>query len=103
MTNAISMLAQAARQKAGITLPEISSRTKITVRNLEAIEGGDFAKLPGGVYATSYIRQYSRLIDFDEFELLAEYHRVTGAPPPIPQLEKVENPSLRGFRPIFQH
>ncbi len=28
---------------------------------------------------------------------------MTGAPPPIPQLEKVENPSSRGFRPLFQH
>ena len=103
MTNSISLSASAVRQRAGLTLQEISNRTKITVRNLEAIESGAFAKLPGGVYATSYIRQYARVIAFDEFELLAEYHRVTGAPPPIPQLEKVENPSLRGFRPLFQH
>jgi cytoskeletal protein RodZ len=103
MTNSISLAAVKVRQKAGLTLQQISESTKITVRNLEAIESGAFEKLPGGVYATSYIRQYARAIEFDEFDLLAEYHRVTGAPPPIPQLEKVQNPSLRGFRPLFQH
>ncbi len=103
MNNPISPAAVAVRQKAGVTLQEIAATTKITVRNLEAIESGDFAKLPGGVYATSYIRQYARAIGFDEFELLADYHRVTGAPQTIPQLEKVQNPSLPGFRPLFQH
>ncbi len=103
MTKTPSLSVAAVREQAGLTLQQISDQTKITVRNLEAIESGAFERLPGGVYATSYIRQYARAIDFDEFELLAEYHRVTGAPPPIPQLEKVENPSLRGFRPLFQH
>jgi hypothetical protein len=31
------------------------------------------------------------------------YHRVTGAPQTLPQLEKVQNPSLPGFRPLYQH
>ncbi len=51
------------RLKSGLTLQEISNRTKITLRNLEAIESGAFCRLPGGVYATSYIRQYARAID----------------------------------------
>lgn len=103
MTNPVSLAASTVRQNAGVSLQEISTSTKISTRNLEAIENGDFGRLPGGVYATSYIRQYARAIQFDEFELLAEYHRVTGAPPPIPQLEKVQDPSRPGFRPLFQH
>jgi cytoskeletal protein RodZ len=102
MTKSISACALAMRQRVGLTLQEISDRTKITVRNLQAIENGEFSRLPGGVYSTSYIRQYARAIQFDEFELLAEYHRVTGAPPPLPQLAKVQNSSARGFRPLFQ-
>ena len=103
MTNTVCLAASTVRKKAGVTLEQISEGTKITIRNLQAIEDSEFAKLPGGVYATSYIRQYARAIGFDEFELLEEYHRVTGAPPPIPQLEKIQNPSLPGFRPLFQH
>ena len=102
MTNPISLAVAAVRKNSGLTLQQISERTKITVRNLESIEDGNFSRLPGGIYATSYIRQYARSIGFDEFELLSEYHRVTGAPQTLPQLEKVQNPSVRGFRPIFQ-
>ena len=103
MTNAILLAAATVREKAGLTLRQISTDTKISTRNLEAIEQGDFGRLPGGVYATSYIRQYARSIGFDEFDLLALYHRVTGAPQTLPQLEKVQNPSLPGFRPLYQH
>jgi cytoskeleton protein RodZ len=61
------------RENRGISLQQISSSTKIGVRTLEAIERGDFRKLPGGIYSTSYIRQYARAIDYDEGAILAVY------------------------------
>ena len=38
----------------------------------------EFKKLPGGIYSTSYIRQYARAIDFDESQILALYYSVMG-------------------------
>jgi cytoskeletal protein RodZ len=70
------------RQNRGITLQQIAESTKISIRSLEAIERGEFQKLPGGIYNTSYIRQYARAIDYDEGELLAFYYRETGVPAP---------------------
>jgi cytoskeletal protein RodZ len=61
------------RENRGISLEQISSSTKIGVRVLDAIERGDFGKLPGGIYSTSYIRQYARAIDYDEGAILAAY------------------------------
>ena len=61
------------RRNRGISLEQIADSTKINIRSLKAIEGGDFEKLPGGIYNTSYIRQYAKAIDFDEAELLAFY------------------------------
>src|SRR5260221_9705112 len=61
------------RRNRGISLEQIAAATKIGVRSLEAIERGDFRKLPGGIYSTSYIRQYARAIDYDESILLAYY------------------------------
>jgi cytoskeletal protein RodZ len=61
------------RRNRGISLEQIAESTKINIRSLKAIEGGDFQKLPGGVYNTSYIRQYAKAIDFDEEDLLAFY------------------------------
>lgn len=66
------------RRNRGITLEQIASSTKISVRSLQAIEQGDFRKLPGGIYNTSYIRQYARAIDYDESALLAVYHQAMG-------------------------
>jgi len=76
MQNDNSLLALSTiRKNRGISLQEIANSTKISVRSLEAIEQGQFQKLPGGIYSTSYIRQYARAIDFDESEILAAYYR----------------------------
>ena len=63
------------RRNRGISLEQIAASTKISVRALEAIERGEFRKLPGGIYNTSYIRQYARAIDYDETAILAVYYR----------------------------
>jgi cytoskeletal protein RodZ len=64
---------RAARQKKGLALADIAGRTKIGVRYLQAIEDGDFEKLPGGLYDLSYMRQYAEAIEYDELELIAFY------------------------------
>jgi cytoskeletal protein RodZ len=74
--NSVLSLA-AIRRNRGISLQQIAETTKISVRALEAIEGEDFRRLPGGIYSTSYIRQYARAIDYDESAILAIYHRYT--------------------------
>jgi cytoskeletal protein RodZ len=61
------------RRNRGISLEQIAESTKISIRSLEAIEQGDFRKLPGGIYDTSYIRQYARAIEYDECALIAFY------------------------------
>jgi len=58
------------RRNRGISLEHIAEVTKISVRFLEAIEAEDFDKLPGGVYAVSYVKQYARFIGCDEGLLL---------------------------------
>ena len=61
------------RQNRSISLAQIAESTKISVRSLEAIERGEFSKLPGGIYNTSYIRQYARAIGVDEGSLVNMY------------------------------
>jgi cytoskeletal protein RodZ len=69
------------RKRNAISLEQISKSTKIGMRSLEAIEAGEYHKLPGGVYSTSYIRQYARAIDFDEALILEVYYSVMGIKP----------------------
>src|SRR5579872_5343809 len=72
------------RERIGITLEAITQSTRIAPHYLQAIEAEEFAKLPAGVYATSYIRQYARAIGYSETTLLDAYHsRTEEAPPPF--------------------
>ena len=71
------------RRAKGISLEDISAQSKISVRYLKAIEEGKFDKLPGGIFSTSYIRQYARAIDFEEAALLA-YYQALSSPNPLP-------------------
>ena len=66
------------RRNRGVSLEQIAETTKISVRTLQAIEVGDFKKLPGGIYNTNYIKQYAKAIDFDAAPLLDYYYRKTG-------------------------
>ena len=62
------------RERQGMTLKEIAQSTRIASHYLQAIEAEEFGKLPGGVYSTSYIRQYARAIGYNESALLDQYH-----------------------------
>jgi cytoskeletal protein RodZ len=61
------------RVRSGITLEEIADTTKISRRFLIAIETGDYGILPGGVFTTSYIRQYAAATGFDAGVILEHY------------------------------
>jgi cytoskeletal protein RodZ len=87
------------RRNRGISLEQIAESTKISVRSLQAIEHGDFRKLPGGIYNTSYIRQYARAIDYDEHTILEVYHRhMNGKDAPVARKSEDKN-IFRPFRP----
>lgn len=86
------------RRNRGVSLEQIAESTKIGVRTLEAIERGDFAKLPGGIYNTSYIRQYARAIDYDESILLDFYRRHMTGETSRPPAQNGKG-SFGGFRP----
>ena len=71
------------RKKAGISLEQIADRTKISLRFLRAIEAEEFDKLPGGIFSTSYLRQYAVSIGYDEIELLSQFDRKMNPQPVI--------------------
>jgi cytoskeletal protein RodZ len=64
-----------AREERGIPLREISDETRISIRYLEAIESGDFKRLPGGIFNRSFVKAYARCIGYDEKEAIEGYAR----------------------------
>ena len=87
------------RRNRGISLEQIAESTKISIRSLEAIEQGDFRKLPGGIYNTSYIRQYARAIEYDECVLIAFYTREMARSEGAVPTGSNGNGVYRGFQP----
>jgi hypothetical protein len=67
------------RARTGVSLAAVAAATKISPRYLEAIESGNFLRLPGGIYGVNYIRQYARAVAFSE-EDLVEVYRSAVAP-----------------------
>ena len=66
----------------------------VSPRILSAIEEEKFDRLPGGVFAKSFVRQYARLLGLDEEEMGNEVQRILQPEPEVPNF-----PRLKSTRP----
>lgn len=58
------------REHKGLTLRQISEATCISCTQLEAIEKGDYSKLPAKAYIRGFIQAYCKVLDMDSASLL---------------------------------
>jgi cytoskeletal protein RodZ len=61
-----------AREAAGLDLNDISTRTRIPLRHLTAIENSDYGELPSQTYALGFAKSYARAIGVDEIALASD-------------------------------
>jgi len=61
------------RESYGLKIGDVSKATYIYSRYLEAIEEGDFSKIPADVYARGYIRGYANYLGVPLPEAFKEY------------------------------
>ncbi|MGP8243358.1 MAG: helix-turn-helix domain-containing protein [Bryobacteraceae bacterium] len=93
------------RLKKNISLERISQELKLSQRLLEAIERDDFSKLPGGVFARSFVRQYAHVVGLDEEEIGNAVRQVLEPLPSEPVVapviaEPAAPPPKQGVKPI---
>jgi transcriptional regulator with XRE-family HTH domain len=69
----VSGVLRAARERAGLTIEEISAATKIKVPLLRAIERGEFEQLPGEFFTRAFLRTYARELHLAPDEVVAVY------------------------------
>ena len=69
----------AAREKAGLSRPDVASRTKIPERHLISLEAGDFNAVGGRAYAIGFTRSYARAVGLNEAEITSELRAELGA------------------------
>lgn len=63
----------AARRGRGLSIAEVAKDTKIRTKYLEALEAGDFASIPGDIYARGFIKTYAEYLGLDHRPLLKQY------------------------------
>src|SRR5665811_1020862 len=81
------------RLKRNLQLEEISNELKISTRFLQAIESDQYDKLPGGIFAKSFVRQYARLLGLDEEDIAGRVQQVLA--PEVPQpVQKAKQASV---------
>jgi cytoskeleton protein RodZ len=57
---------RAARLAAGIDLSDVATKTRVPLRHLQAIEGGDYGALPGSTYCVGFVKAFARVVGVDE-------------------------------------
>jgi len=73
---AISETLRQARLRSGVDLDRLAAKTKINPRYLQAIEAGEFEKLPGGIFARMFIKQYADAVGLDGASFADEFQRI---------------------------
>lgn len=60
-----------ARETAGLSIDDVARQLKLAPRQVQALEAGDYAQLPGRTFVRGFLRNYARLLGLDGDALLA--------------------------------
>lgn len=66
---------QEERKKQGLSLEKVAKATRIRLSFLEAIEKGDYRRLPSSAYAQGFVKNYVEFLGLPTRELLALFRR----------------------------
>ena len=94
-------LLRAARMERGMSIEDAARQLRLSVRQITALEEGDYGKLPSGMFLRGFVRNYARLVQIDVAPLLQWLQRSVPPDPPqtiLPQAEKIPFPSNREQR-----
>jgi cytoskeletal protein RodZ len=92
----------AARERAGMTIEQLSAATRIRSGLLTAMEADDFVRCGGNFYARGHIRSIARVVKADPDALLAKYdetHPAVDTGRREEQRLNAKSPSLHPARP----
>ncbi|MBH0206669.1 MAG: helix-turn-helix domain-containing protein [Nitrospira sp.] len=66
------------RETKGLTVDEVSSKTRIRSDFVKALEDGNFSKLPDQVFARGFVRSYARSLGLDEEDAIQRFAKSAG-------------------------
>ncbi len=85
------------RLRSGLSLEDLSARTKVSVDLWEAMERNDFSRWPTGLAARSYIRSYAEAVGVDPSATVDEFCRL------VPNGDRRAERLVRGTAEFIGH
>lgn len=72
-----------AREEQKLSVSKVANLLHLDPRLVGALEHNDYEHLPEPIYVTGYLRNYARLLDIPEEDVVSSYQRLDIPPPPI--------------------
>ena len=72
----IGLKLRAVRESQGLTLQEISARTRINLSFLKKIEDGELEGLPAQAFVRGFVRNFMQALDLDDPQLTADLQKI---------------------------
>jgi cytoskeleton protein RodZ len=73
-------LLRAGREAAGLTIDAVAQQLKLAPRQVQALEEGDYTRLPGRTFVRGFMRNYARLVRIDPESVLRALPASNAAP-----------------------
>jgi transcriptional regulator with XRE-family HTH domain len=64
------------RERRGISLETLVSRTKVSLELWQGFEANDFSRWPTGLYARAFVRDYAKVVGLDPDEVVDDFCRL---------------------------
>ncbi|MFP8966689.1 RodZ domain-containing protein [Pokkaliibacter sp. CJK22405] len=84
------------RENLGLTLEDVAKQLHLTRFYVQALENGDFGRLPNPTFVRGYLKAYARIIGEPEEKWLGYYEKIVGQPKesklaPLPTVGKAHS------------
>lgn len=90
---------RAAREAKGLALSEVAEALKLGVRQIEAVENGNWQILPGATFIRGFVRNYARMVQIDAAPLMEQLDSVLDSKRPelaLPETVRATMPQPAG-------
>lgn len=96
----LGRLLHEARTAKDLSLTDVEAATRIRQKYLEALENGEFARLPRGAVARGFLRTYAAYLGLDADEMLDRYSQESGDTGDDVEIAEPGKPRLVDYRPL---
>ncbi len=88
----VGEILRAAREAKGLSLEQVASETRISMRHLQQIEAGSFEGLPGRTYAVGFAKSFAKTVGLNQNEIADKVRAEM-------ELEPISTPVSSDFEP----